>query len=167
MNPNDQPTGLLAILRAAVVSRLAAASDFKEPNAVPVLDGGKSDVLTAVRAALTKRSAGLALLVTIPALEPGDLSPQQINATISVQIYERPLTNWSAKGKNLAIEDAGELVFQSLGFSDDGSPGWLPAETWARLKFGGFRLVFSGDDQVVMEALFSTSTIVQVSASVA
>lgn len=163
INPNEEPSGLLADLRARVVARLAAAAAFAEPNPVPVIDGGRGDIGRSVREILDKRTAGLCLVVTIPRVDPWEASPQGIVPTISVAVCERPDRNWSEKGKQLAIEDASECVFQSLGFNEDGYPGWEPAEIWNRLQFAGIRQAAAGTDRVIMEVLFTTATVVKVS----
>lgn len=161
-NPNVVPSGLFANLRADVVDRLIGAPDFAEPNPVPVLDAGRKNIMKALSEALTKRTAGLCLSVSVPRVDPGEESPQAIVATVSVMIYERPAINWSEKGRQLALEDAGEAVFQSLGFDDDFAPGWSPSATWDRFQFSGMRIVFSNSDQSVMEVTFTTGTLVKI-----
>lgn len=161
MSAIREPLGLLARLRADVVERLAASEDFTDPNPVPVIDSGRSDLLKAISEALIKRSAGLCLSVSIPRVDAGPESTQQIDATVAVQIYERPSTNWSVKGRQTAIEDAAEAVLQSLTFTPDGT-GWSPSAIWTRFLFEGFRIVFASTDQVTMEVLFRTSTVVRI-----
>lgn len=160
MSAIHEPAGLFATLRAAVVERLAGAVAFAEPHPVPVVDGGRGAIHRAVAEALTKRAAGLCLVVSVPRTDPGPESPQQIRATLAVQIYERPTLNWSQKGRQIAIEDAAEAVFAALGF-DGLTTGWAPSAIWTRFIFDGYRIVFASTDQVVMEALFQTSTIVR------
>lgn len=160
-NPNTEPTGLFAQLRAAVVARLAAAEGFSGPNPVPVLDAGRRNILKALQETLLKRTEGLCLSVSVPRIDPGEDSPQAIRATISVMIYERPLINWSEKGRQLALEDAGEIVLQTLGFDENLAPGWSPSAVWDRFQLAGMRIVFSNNDQAVMEVTFTTGTSVR------
>ncbi|MBX3732587.1 MAG: hypothetical protein KF791_08340 [Verrucomicrobiae bacterium] len=160
MSAIHEPVGLFANLRSAVVERLATADAFADPHAVPVVDGGGTAIHRAVAEALTKRSAGMCLVVSVPRADPGPESPQQLRATLAVQIYERPTLNWSHKGRQIAIEDAAEAVFGALGF-DGITPGWSPSAVWTRFLFDGYRIVFASTDQVVMEVLFNTSIIVR------
>jgi len=158
--PLDIPTGLLATLRAAVVERLSAAADFQDPVTVPVLDGGKTDIISRVSQALTARTGGLCVVVTAPRVAPFDVD-RGIAVTISVQIYEHPLQNWSEKGPCRAPEDAGEAVMASLMFDDDQHPGWTPSPHWTVLQFEGLRPVFASTEQTVWEILFRTHTLIR------
>lgn len=162
MSPLDQPTGLLASLRAEVVARLTAQDPNTDPNAIPILDGGRSDILKAVTESLTKRTAGLCVVVTVPKVDVDDSATAGIRVTVSVMIYERPATNWSPKGRQQSIEDTWEHIMVRLCFADDGKPGWTPNAIWQRLRMGLYRIVYADSNQVVAEATFTTGTVLQV-----
>lgn len=164
MSPLDTPIGLLGALRAAVVERLAAAEAFADPNAVPVIDGGRADIAKSVGNALQMRTAGLCIVVTVPRMDPGNESQQHVQATLALMIYERPATNWSEKGRQLSVEDAAEASLIALGWTGE-APGWAPSAAWTRFVFGGFRLAFASTDTVAMEVTFTTETHLQVSPS--
>lgn len=164
MSPLDTPESLMGALRAAVVARLATAEQFADPNAVPIIDGGRGDIAKAVDNALRQRTSGLCIVVSISRVDPGDEGHQHVRATVSLMIYERPAINWGEKGRQLAIEDAAEAAMISLGWTN-GAPGWAPSATWTRFVFGGFRQVLASTDMVAMQATFTTDTHLQVAPS--
>ncbi len=161
-NPLFASDGLLAALRAAVTERLSNYDELQNPVTIRVLDGGKTDLISAVRDALTKRTSGMCLVVTVPRLEAGQDTPRHVAATISVQIYEHPLQNWSTQGARVAPEDIGERIMARLLF-DDAPPGdgWTPPGGWSRLMFSGLRPVFASTEQTVFEITFTTETVIR------
>jgi hypothetical protein len=159
MSPNDTPTGLLATLRAGVVTRLLPVDPDQDPNPIPVIDGGRADILKSVTEALTKRTAGLCLVVSVSAVDEDEAATNGIEVTVVVQIYERPVINWGDKGRQQSIEDTFEGVFTKLGFDDQGTPGWTPSGIWRRFKFRRYRQVYADTNQVVAEASFTTGTV--------
>jgi hypothetical protein len=161
-NPNVGPTGLRSRLRAAVAARLAAGEAFAGNNEVPVVDGGLSDLQKTVADALTKRASGLCLVVSIPKVDLGTVSPEHRIFTVAIQIYESPVRNWSEKGRRLSIEDAAEAVDLLLNFTDEGQPGWSPDATWTRFNFDGARIVFANSAQNTFEVTFTTQTLLQI-----
>lgn len=164
MSLTDEPNGLFATLRAAVVERLAGAEEFAEPNAVPVINGGRGSLLDAVGKALQKRTAGLCLAVTVSRVDPTEGSPLGCRATVAVVIYERASENWSQKGRQLAAEDAAEAVMFRLGWAE-GAAGWSPDAVWSRFRFAGMRIVAVDTDLVAMEVTFTTETFLQLSSA--
>lgn len=160
MSPLDQPTGLLPTLRAGVVARLTTDPET-DPNQIPVLDGGRMDIAQSVTQALTKRTAGLCLVVTVPKLDADDSATNAVRVTVTVQIYERPVINWSEKGRRQSIEDTFEWIYSQLCFQDNGATGWTPSDTWHRFQLSGFRLIYSDTNQVVAEANFITGTVIK------
>ncbi|MBN9691303.1 MAG: hypothetical protein J0M24_13790 [Verrucomicrobia bacterium] len=159
-NPLNASTGLLATLRREVVEYLQADPAFIDPVSIPIIDGGQTDLAKAVSDALTIRAGGLCLVVTTPRVRPSS-EVRSLEVTISVQIYEHPLQNWSAKGPQRSPEDVGENLMARLMFTQFGSEfseGWSPSAVWTNLQFGGLRPVFSSPDQVVFETTFTTRT---------
>ncbi len=133
---------ILSDLQRYVAGSIAADDFFSGAVSIPVLSEEKSDFASQIELKLTK-ALGIAVIVSTPGVRGGE-RPDQIIASVVVQIAENPVLNQSARGTGKAAADVAFEVYAIL--------RELAPEGWSQmfLPQGNFLELLSVDKGLVV-----------------